>query len=281
MSGTVVDRLRERAASFASRLALVDGSARFTYAELFDRVDRVAAGFASLGVRQGDSVLAFLPNVHEAVECELAALGSGIAWITLTNRLTWAEVRGVIVSCRPLLLVTNADGLRTVTDGLRSLPLSPMPRLLVTRQTAGASFESASSFEALIASNEPRCPDVHVDEESVARLRYTSGTTGDAKAAVLPHRVYHASLDNLLHELAPVTEDDRALHVAPLTHGSGALVHPILFAGGTNVLASQFDVEGVLSLIEHHRITTLFTVPTMLSRLVSSPRVGRARSRRA
>src|SRR6185436_839840 len=95
---------------------------------------------------------------------------------------------------------------------------------------------------------------------------------GSAKAAVLPHRVYHASLENLRVELGPFGPEDRALHVAPLTHGSGALVYPILEAGGTNVLERHFDVDGVLSLVERLRITTMFTVPTMLSRLVASPR---------
>src|SRR5262249_5801186 len=61
------------------------------------------------------------------------------------------------------------------------------------------------------------------------------------------------------------------LHVAPLTHGSGALVHPVMFAGGTNVLAHHFDVESVLASIERDRITVMFTVPTMLSRMVASP----------
>jgi long-chain acyl-CoA synthetase len=116
---------------------------------------------------------------------------------------------------------------------------------------------------------------VEVGPEDTARLRYTSGTTGSAKAAVLPHRVYHASLDNLLEVLSPVASRDRALHVAPLTHGSGALLYPILHAGGTNHLASHFDAEGTLATIERERITTLFTVPTVLSRLVDSPGVGR------
>jgi long-chain acyl-CoA synthetase len=274
MPGTVVDRLRERAASFPGRVAVVEGDRAFTYAELFDRVDRLGAALAALGVRKGDAVLAFLPNVHEAVELELAVLQSGIAWITLTARLTWAEVRGVVASCAPRLVVTDAEGARKIAAGSATLPLEPLPRLVITRAGGGASepvAHGALDYEALIRAHAPAAPTVDVGPEDVARLRYTSGTTGSAKAAVLPHRVYHASLDNLLHELRPVTENDRALHVAPLTHGSGALVYPTLFAGGENVLLEHFDVRGVLSAIERHRITTMFTVPTMLSRLVASP----------
>jgi acyl-CoA synthetase (AMP-forming)/AMP-acid ligase II len=267
MSRTVVDRIRDRAAGHPSRTAIVEGERRFTFAELFERVDRLSRALFDLGLRKGDPVLAYLPNVHEAVECELAALQSGLPWITLTARLTWAEVRGVVASCAPKLLVTDADGLGRIETGLVDLPLAPLPALVVTGagQTSGA-----LAFESLISGTRPDRPRVDVGDEDVARLRYTSGTTGSAKAAVLPHRVYHSSLDTLLDVLGPFGPDDRVLHVAPLTHGSGALLYPALFAGGENHLVPHFDAADVLSRIERDRITAMFTVPTMLSRLVTS-----------
>jgi acyl-CoA synthetase (AMP-forming)/AMP-acid ligase II len=272
MSDTVVDRIRSRADRFADRVAIVEGAATWTYAELFARTDRLASALESLGLRRGDALLAYLPNVHEAVECELAVLGSGLTWITLTARLTWAEVRGVLASCAPKVVVTDTDGLRRIRAGQAALPLVPLPLFVVTGADAETAPSSGSrSYEALLAENPPRATRPPFSLEEPARLRYTSGTTGSAKAAVLPHRVYVASLEALLQELGPFSEADVALHVAPLTHGSGALLHPVLYSGGTNVLVGQFDVEDVLSLIERHRVTTMFTVPTILSRLVSAP----------
>lgn len=259
---SVVDRIREHSGAFSASPAIIQGDRTFTHADLWDRVDRLSAALRASGLRKGDAVLAFLGNVHEAIELELAVLQSGLVWITLTARLTWAEVRGVLVSCRPKLIVTSEEGHAKIERGQGELPLSSMPPLLVIGR----------AFEELLAAHAPERPTILVDEEDTARLRYTSGTTGSAKAAVLPHRVFHASLDNLLDLLGragPVTAADRALHVAPLTHGSGALVHPILYAGGAHVLLPHFDVEQVLSCIEQHRVTAMFTVPTMLSRLVT------------
>jgi acyl-CoA synthetase (AMP-forming)/AMP-acid ligase II len=273
MTGTVVDRIRAKAAAFGSNRALVQGDRAWTYDELFDRVDRLAAALSARGLVRGDRVLAFLPNTHEAVECELAVLDSGLVWITLTSRLTWPEVRSVLASCAPKLLVTDGPGARRIAEGRAEIPFDPMPPMIVAGESS-SSAEGVTPYEALIATHAPVASDVEVGDEDVARLRYTSGTMGVAKAAVLPHRVYHASLDNLLALLAPLGPGDRALHAAPLTHGSGALVYPILFAGGTNVLVQHFDVEAVLSLIERLGITTMFTVPTMLARLVSSPKFG-------
>lgn len=270
MTELVVERLRERATTFSERTAVVDVDAAFSYRELFARVNRAARAFERLGVRKGDAVLAFLPNVHEAIECELAALSSGNAWITLTSRLTWAEVRGVVASCRPKIVITNAEGLARIEAGLAELPLPSLPIFVVTGNPAGSPSVPGVSYEKLLAESTSGLPDTSVGLEDVARLRYTSGTTGSAKAAVLPQRVYRASLAALLHELGPFTESDRALHVAPLTHGSGALLYPVLYSGGTNVLMRHFDVDAVLATIERERITTLFTVPTMLSRLVTA-----------
>lgn len=270
MAGTVVDRIRSKAADFPSNRAIASGQRAWTFQEMFDRVDRLSAALSALGIRQGDRVLAFLPNTHEAIECELAVLQSGIAWIALTARLTWAEVRGVLASCAPKLIVTDPGGAARIAEGRAAIPFDPLPPVVVTGDAPGG-LANGIGYEELVARHRPMRPDVEVRDEDVARLRYTSGTMGNAKAAVLPHRVYHASLDNLLVELGPFGPDERTLHAAPLTHGSGALVYPTLFSGGANVLVRHFDVDGVLSLIQECRITAMFTVPTMLARLVASP----------
>jgi acyl-CoA synthetase (AMP-forming)/AMP-acid ligase II len=269
MTGTVVDEIRSRAERFAGNVAILEGARALTYPELFERVDRLSQAFSSLGLVKGDAVLAYLPNTTAAVECELAVLQSGLVWITLNSRLTWAEVRGVLASCAPRLVVTDGDGLARVERGIDELAFAPLPRLVAVGGAADSALEPLD-YEALVQSTAPVRPSVVVAPGDVARLRYTSGTTGSAKAAVLPHRVYHASLENLNHELYPFTESDRALHVAPLTHGSGALLYPVLHAGGTNVLAHQFDAEGMLEAMEAQAITVLFTVPTILTRLVSA-----------
>lgn len=278
---TVVDRIRQRADRHAQLVGVVDGTTVLTYADLFDRVDRLSHALVGLGVPRGEPVLAFLPNCHEAVECELAALQSGIVWITLNSRLTWGEVRGVLAQCRPRLIITDEAGRRKIAGGLETIPFDPVPPVVVTRGGGPSGRPSGRvddpfGYEALLSSYSPARPTVPVASTDIARLRYTSGTTGSAKAAVLPHRVYDAILENLLGELHPLGESDRTLHAAPLTHGGGALIYPTLFAGGQNIIVPRFDVEEVLGLIEQYRITTMFTVPTILSRLIASPAFERA-----
>ncbi|MFP6596239.1 MAG: AMP-binding protein, partial [Candidatus Hydrogenedentota bacterium] len=145
-------------------------------------------------------------------------------------------------------------------------------------ETASPHTKGARHFdyEQMIAGHDAVRPETSISPEDPARLRYTSGTTGRAKAAILPHRVYMCSLQNLTSEVHDLSPEDNVLHAAPLTHAAGALVFPVLAAGGTNVLLPRFEAEAVLATIEREKISLMFAVPTMLLRLFESPGIADA-----
>lgn len=248
----VIESIREN--TYGKNPAIIDGDTCFNYDELYERVDSLSQGFIRLGVKKGDVLLAWLPNGFQAIETELACMQIGAIWVTLHAGLTWSEVNEVILSTEPALLVSDRN--LTDTETIETLFDNGLICLLIDE-----------GYEALIRANAAVKPDIEVSLTDPARLRYTSGTTGRVKAAVLSHAVYKCSLDNLTNELHELSTDDRVLHAAPLTHASGALMYPILAAGGTNVVLPHFDVEKVLETIQNERITTMFCVPTMLQRL--------------
>ena len=107
---------------------------------------------------------------------------------------------------------------------------------------------------------------------------YTSGTTGRPKAAVLTHGQMNFVVNNHIADLIPgTTERDASLVVAPLSHGAG--VHALLQAarGAVSVLLSgdRFDCEEAWRLVERHRVTNMFTVPTILTMLTRHEAVDR------
>lgn len=273
-NSTVIDVVRADAEKFASAPAIIDGARRWTHAELWGRVDRLSQGLASLGAGKGDVVMAWLPNGGQAIECELATLQAGFIWVSLNQRVTWGEAVGMLNSAPPKILIVSTESFERLE---RDHPSLAGARLVVSREdgtgeeAAGMLPEGTIDYEALIAGSEARRPAVEIADTDIARLRYTSGTTGSAKAAVLPHRVYKASLKNLRHELHIMDLTDRVLHAAPLTHASGAMLFPVLAAGGANVMMRRFDADETLKTIEAEKITTMFIVPTMIQRLISSP----------
>jgi acyl-CoA synthetase (AMP-forming)/AMP-acid ligase II len=272
---TVVDEVRTQAAAHGDRFAVVDGAGRWTHAEFFARVDRLAHALIAAGLRQGDRVVCWLPNVHEALEAEWACLEAGGVWVTLNAGLTWPEVAIVVRDTEPAVFVTNAElmGRLDRDHGIAPWSFDRMALLAVggLPSQGGPGFRASADFESALSAQPARRPDVSVTDADLARLRYTSGTTGRARAAMLSHGVYRASLRNLQNELHPLTPDDRVLHAAPLTHASAALSYPILAAGGACVLLPHFEPEIVLDAIERERITTFFAVPTMLNRLTAVP----------
>ncbi len=254
----VIESIRRNLRGCLQLPSIIESQYTATHEELWDRVDRLSEGLRSLGLRKGDALIAWLPNGHEAIEAELACLQSGLVWVTVNTRFTWNEVREIIADCRPKAMITDRE---------RAEKLEPPESLAIPILLTG--FKEG--YEEAVVSHNPRRPDVKIAETDLARLRYTSGTTGKPKAAMIPHRVYAASLKNLQGELHPLSSEDRVLHLAPLTHAGGALVFPILAAGGANVFIPSADAESALDAIEEHCITTMFLVPTLLQRLAASP----------
>lgn len=261
----IVEALRSRVGEHATRLAVIDGEVRYSHAQLWERVDRLSNAFIAAGLCKGGRLLAWLPNCYQAIETELACIQSGGVWVTLNAALTWPEVASVLESTEPRIVVVSSALLQRIPAGA----LSGDVRVFVVREVPGR--DGYLDYETKLRESPAARPRVEIGPDDLLRLRYTSGTTGQMKAAMLAHRTYLASLEILLDELPPLSGDDRVLHMSPLTHASAAYLYPVLYAGGANVVMAKFDAETAMDIIERERITITFAVPTVLHRLAESP----------
>lgn len=270
---TIVDCIREGLPEFASKTAIIDGDATWTHAEMYERVDRLSQALLSSGAGKGEAVMAWLPNCHEAIEAELACFQIGAIWVTLNAQLTWPEVRIVMNATSPAVLIASPELFARIDTGDPDNPpsLSKVRCLITGPGEHNTTCLLTASYEDAINASQPERPRISVEESDIARLRYTSGTTGKAKAAILPHSVYLAMLENLQRALHPLDSTDRALHAAPLTHATASLMYPVFAAGGAQVILPRFDAENALETIEEQRITTMFAVPTILKRFTTTP----------
>src|SRR6202012_4920170 len=115
---------------------------------------------------------------------------------------------------------------------------------------------------------------VAVEHDDPCWFFFTSGTTGRSKAAVLTHGQMAYVVTNHLADLMPgTTERDASLVVAPLSHGAG--VHQLVQSarGVPTILlpSEKFDIAEAFRLIEAHRVSNIFTVPTILKMMVEHP----------
>ena len=116
------------------------------------------------------------------------------------------------------------------------------------------------------------------DRDHPAWFFYTSGTTGRPKAGVLTHGQMDYVVCNHLCDLMPATtEQDASLVVAPLSHGAGIHALPQVARGAATILLSgeRLDCEEAWRLVERHRVTNMFTVPTILTMLTRHEAVDR------
>src|SRR5688572_25575742 len=203
--------LRRAARRWPEREALRDATRAIEFGALDDRVNRLARHLVRAGVAPGDRVATFLPNSIPHVVAQQAILRSGAAWVGINRRLAPPEVAFMLEHGEVRLVLADGDGLDAAVNGAGA------PRVL---DVSGGD----TALERLLATEDSTPPAVTVGPSDVARLRYTSGTTGRPKAAVLTHGCALASLRNLLAELHELGSADTVAHVAPLTHASEALL---------------------------------------------------------
>lgn len=138
--------------------------------------------------------------------------------------------------------------------------------------------EGAGDWEAYTAFPSKLTPPADVDRDHPAWFFYTSGTTGRPKAGVLTHGQLDYVVCNHLCDLMPATtEQDASLCVAPLSHGAGIHALPQVARGAATILLSgeRLDCEEAWRLVEQHRVTNIFTVPTILTMLTRHESVDR------
>jgi acyl-CoA synthetase (AMP-forming)/AMP-acid ligase II len=248
--------LRRAARRWPTRDALADERARITFAELDRRVNRLARLLARLGVARGDRVATLLPSSIAHVVAEMAALRAGAVWVAINRRLAAPEAAFMLAHSGARLLLH---------DGAPPADLV-LPAGAVACDVSGGDPD----LERRLAAESAEPLAVGLEEGDVARLRYTSGTTGRPKAAVLTHGAILTSLRNLLAELHELGSADVVLHVAPLTHASEALLAPALWRGARGVIRARFDPAEVIATVARERVTTVFLVPTMIGSLLEA-----------
>ena len=241
--------------------ALISRARSLTYAELAERVQRLANGLRSLGVGRGDRVAWLGPN-HTAFLESLFAVGQlGAVLAPVNHRLRPDAQAAVLAQTEPIVLLQH-DVAEPIT--------TPSVRYLVS---VDASLEGAIDYQTLVA----RSPDEPLDETiglaDLVLLPHTSGTTGTPKAVMLTHGNITWNALNFI-TAADFRSDDVTIAIAPFFRvgGIGVNVLPVLFMGGTVVVPDDATPDGILQLMEQHRVTVGFGNPDLLDSMAHADR---------
>jgi acyl-CoA synthetase (AMP-forming)/AMP-acid ligase II len=242
--------LLEMAAEGApDRIVVGSRSSGLTAAELLRRSRRAAA----LLLERGAERVAMLDVNSDVVPVVLfGAAVAGIPFAPLNYRLTDPELQQILRRLAPAVVVAGDDMAARArgVDGIEVLTRSEL---------AGRVGDEAA----------PEADVPFVDPESIAILLFTSGTTGEPKAAVLRHR-HLASYVITTVEFLAADEDDAQLVSVPSYHVAGvSAVLSCLYGGRRIVYLPSFDADAWLATVGDESITQAMVVPTMLARVLS------------
>ena len=259
--GDLVVRAIERG---GDRVAFVLDDQSLTYREFGDRLGRLMRALADRGVRRGDAIATLSSNRPEAFMVTAAAYLMGL-------RTTWMHPLGSEDDHAYLLEDSGVTTLLVDPPMFGERAKRLRERLPGLRQVLGLGtndFGDDILAAAQACEPAPLVPQASVDDVCV--LIYTGGTTGKPKGVIHTHRVQVAMV---MAELAEWEwpREVRMLAMTPITHAAGAMILAVLLRSGTFVMSKGFDAQRFLDLVERHRITCTFLVPTMIYVLLDHP----------
>jgi fatty-acyl-CoA synthase len=257
---------RDRAEMYyGEKVGVIDGEHRFTYRQFGERTHRLANALRELGVGSGDRVSFITYNTHQLLEAYYGVLEAGAVLNPINIRLTPREIAYIVGHAGSKVVFFHKD-FKPLVEAM--IPeLAEKPRFVIME---GAPDGVASDeYEALLSGGSPDPIATDIDENSVAELFYTSGTTGFPKGVAMTHRELY--LHSLYAEIGlGFTQDDIVLHVVPLFHVNGwGTPHFLTMIGGQHVMLRKFEPVAFMHAIERHKVTRVLAVPAIFNAILN------------
>lgn len=258
---TLGDIPRKSAIMYGGFEAVVFENTRLTYQQFNERVNRLSHALNSLGYHKGKRLTILAENTHKYLETYFAAAKLGMSTTPLNTRLSDSELVHIINDSEATCLLVG-DGFEERIETLKE-------KLTHIRQWISLDqfIPGFLDYETLIADSQGDEPQVDVDENEMAVLMYTGGTTGLPKGVMMSHRnLMTAFTASCLG--AGFRHEDSTCFVLPLFHVSFWPAMGLLMVGGKVVINRKVDFDEILRLIQDEKCTHINAVPVLYSWLL-------------
>jgi fatty-acyl-CoA synthase len=254
---------------YANAIAVFDvhKNQRFTYQQMNQRANRIAASLQALGVVRNDRVGLLAMNCVEYLDLFFACAKLGAIYVPLNWRLHDEELTPLLEDTAPKVFVFGDDFINTVTA-----LVSKCPKVQHWLHLDGPGISESKDFSGLVnRQDHPVVSNEAVSEEDIACLLFTGGTTGKSKGAKISYRmIAWNTMNTVIHELQ---RGDVTITHTPMFHTGGLFVYtfPLLTLGGEVVITRKWDPEMILQIIEAEKVSAFFATPTHYQQLLASP----------
>jgi fatty-acyl-CoA synthase len=250
---------------YPQKIGIVCGHKRFTYAQFGARCERLAGGLLALGAKPGDRVAYLSFNTHQLLEGYFGPMLIDAIVMPLNVRLSAAELSVILNHAEVRFLVYEDE-----FDGLVESFRQNCPSVQYYIGTGDVAEHADRGYDDLLAHEPAPRPDIFdVNENNIAEIFYTSGSTGSPKGVALSHRtLYVHTLSGAL--CIPARDTSVELHTIPLFHANGwARPQICAMMGSRQVMVRRFDPQKVFELIQTERATSMMLVPVMANALLN------------
>ncbi len=287
--------LKNTAKKHPDKTAVVYFDKPMTYRELDVASDKFATALADLGVRKGDKVAIYLPNVPQFVISYYGIVTIGAVETAISplyrereveHQLNNSEAETIVVldALYPVVekVLAKTRVKRVVVTSLKEYMPSPLSFIgSLLKKIPSYKVERKPDiyfFQELLAKYPPNPPEVSINpKEDLVALQYTGGTTGTSKGAMLTHMNLVSNAVCCAAWLRGIEGEETFLTVLPLFHiygmttGMNAPIH----LGGKMVMLPKFDLRTTLKAIQKNKVTCFCGAPTMYAMLLAHPDFGK------
>ncbi|MEM1232445.1 MAG: AMP-binding protein, partial [Pseudomonadota bacterium] len=199
---TFADPLRRARQLAADKVGVIDGERQVTFGELAQRCAQLVGGLQALGMERGDRIAILANNCHQYIETYTGVPAGGLVVVPLNTRHADPELRYALEDAGARVLITDRADVSAIAGTVEHVL-------------------GLDAYEALVTGGAPAALGEGIDENDLAGLFYTGGTTGKSKGVMLSHRNLIA---NTFHWLLsePHEPEDCELVIAPLFHAAGS-----------------------------------------------------------
>jgi long-chain acyl-CoA synthetase len=289
------DFLKNTAKSHPTHTAIVYFDREMTYKDLDVAADKFATALSDLGVKKGDKVAIFLPNIPQFVIAYYGVMKIGAIETAISPLYKEREVEHQLVDSEAETIVV-LDVLHPILE--KVMAQTKVKRVIVTslkeympsaKAFLGSLLKRIPShkverkpnvyfFQELLSKYEASPPTVDIDPiEDLAALQYTGGTTGISKGAMLTHMNLVSNAVGCDAWLRGTKGEETFLTVLPLFHiyGMTTGMNAPIYLAGKMVMLPRFDASSTFQAIQRHKVTVFCGAPTMYAMLLSHPSLNK------
>ena len=273
---TPLSFLPRAAAVFGERESVIYGNRRYSWAQTYERCQRLASAIKRAGLKTGEVVTVMAANTPEMLEAQFGVAMSGAVLNTINTRLDVETIAGILDHADTRLLITDAAFAPTIKQALQDTPNKNIIIIDIVDEQDDASAKGERlgqmDYEAFLATGDSDAPwEMPDDEWQAMCLNYTSGTGGKPKGVVYHHRgAYLMAMGTVPAWGVPA--HPVYLYTVPMFHCNG-WGHGWMMAlvAGTVICTRIVAAEHIFNLIHTHKITHFGGAPIVLGMMVNAP----------